>query len=896
MSEVEKEMFFQRARTLFDIDSSDILTEFRAPAKQRANEIKFSNKGNYQFIIGFIAGNEITSESIIHQIIDKRIPVDLVLIIEDIPKDKSLNICEELLTKHLIPYKIVKDSEWKSNLLSGYYGEYFNQFKEINSIPLGRTILHHHLYTETIEFDKPVFWIIDDDISFQSLLDSESKLKNIDIFTIINNSFERADAIIGDISNDPPVPLLSCIRSQLIDFYYSLTAIGTLQGDIFDIRVKPDYYYDLSDLHSNHLEVPLYHLFVDKNDFETILSGKALSRPALQKELTSTKETVKRRGANTLVLNRELLKYYPVINLQVNNKHARRGDLVWALFNQVVSNKKIHEHTFSVKHNRPISEFDLDKELNKSAYDIIGYAFAKSILSVIEKIKRETSPNRPKDIFDKLILENYFKYFVEQYEHFLIHRKTRFLINYYRIIGIIDLIAKKVDFVEQYQNLFADETKLDAFESTLFEAQEENTLKLFFNELTTAIWTFSKSITEISEDENNYIEMLKLYFGINKKLHKLGSGAEGIAFTDDVYVYKCFFNILESEWNFLKTISSNFGDCDILERIECHQQGGYRFIRYQFHLFNQVEVVDIPKLVSFLKFCKANQFVYTNFKPDNFIQTEIGNLKLVDYGKSFEPFDGDKFLNSIKRAFLLHRFPSLSNNEFQKLASKINKNEFPNEISGWEGLWRAVEPRRKEEILDSEVVKIIKSLNPSNVLDYGAGKCKTAKLIMTKTEAKVYVFDVDTKLMATRCMDFHKYNPEDNTFNNYFDVALLNLVLCEVEIKVVEVILKNIFIALKPEGHLVVSICNPDFAHVQKSEFQQRNSVPQNNKVEELLTKTCIYMAKQKLEYHRPVENYAELFKKAGYRIVSTMDTPGYNIETLESASDFKIFQLEIDK
>jgi hypothetical protein len=35
---------------------------------------------------------------------------------------------------------------------------------------------------------------------------------------------------------------------------------------------------------------------------------------------------------------------------------------------------------------------------------------------------------------------------------------------------------------------------------------------------------------------------------------------------------------------------------------------------------------------------------------------------------------------------------------------------------------------------------------------------------MTKTEAKVYVFDVDTKLMATRCMDFHKYNPEDNTF------------------------------------------------------------------------------------------------------------------------------------
>lgn len=78
-----------------------------------------------------------------------------------------------------------------------------------------------------------------------------------------------------------------------------------------------------------------------------------------------------------MVFNRELLHYYPVINVSVNHKFARRGDLLWVLFNQIVSEHKIVEHTFSIQQNRTISKFDLHRELEKSAYDIIGYAFNK---------------------------------------------------------------------------------------------------------------------------------------------------------------------------------------------------------------------------------------------------------------------------------------------------------------------------------------------------------------------------------------------------------------------------------------------------------------------------------------------------------------------------------------
>ncbi|MCB0538296.1 MAG: glycosyltransferase [Bacteroidetes bacterium] len=896
MREEVRQHFFQRAKKYFSIEQSEILINQHQEKSIIKSELEFKNKGDYQFVIGFIAGNEIIAQRIAKQIIEKKIPVDLVLIIEDVPKGATLADTKNIFKEFSIPYLIVKDGDWKQNLKSGHYGAYYQQFSDINSIPIGRTILHHHLFTETTSFDNPVFWIIDDDITFRSIVSPYSEIDTIDVFNIINENKDKAEALIGGISNDPPVPLLSCIRSQLVDFYYSSISDDISECDSFSLREKPDYYYDLSDLHSDHLEVPIYHSSISDYDLKQIFSGKSLSRPSLQKEVRAIDRTITRRGANTLVFNRELLQYYPVINIEVNNKHARRGDLLWTLLNQVVSGRTIFEHTFSVEHNRPITEFDLRKELDKAAYDIIGHAFAKAILKSIKKIQQETEPHRPKDVFEKLIQDDFYNRFFDAYSYFLNRRKARFLMNFYRISGLTNLLSEHRATAKNIHRHLADESRLVAFEQTMTEALQEETLKSFFRELTTAIWSYSKSITEVSEDDDKYRSHLEKFFNLKKKLRKLGSGAEGIVFTDDISVYKCYFNILDNEWEFLKSKAECFSKSDFLEKIEWFETDAFRFIRYPYHHFRPLQNISVLQLTAFLKFCKQYDFVFTNIKPSNFIQTSSEAIKLIDYGKSFEPFNREKFINTIKRAFLLYKNPTMKSEDFQKLTARINVDEEPTEIKGWEKLWKAVEPRKKEEILDAEIVSIIKEFNPEKVLDYGSGKCKTSKQIESETTAKVFVYDINESVLTARCGDFQRYFPNDSTFDSIFDLALLNLVLCEVDNETLNSILSNIKRALKKSGKLIVSVCNPDFAHVHQTEFQNRNSIPQSNTNEEIITKTCIYTGNKKVEHHRPTENYLRLFRQQGFNITKATDTDGINLETLEPAADFKIFVLTSEK
>ena len=892
MSETDKEKFWVRAENYFAVSRVEIETIHPIINKTIKQHIQFTDKGKYQFIIGFIAGNDTIAERIAHQIIDKDIPVDLVVIIDDTPKGRSLVQCEEILKSNGISYKFVHHRDWQGNLKSGHYGSYFKQFSEINSIPLGRTILHHHLFTETIEMQCPVYWIIDDDISFSAITREDEAGKPVNLFEIINEHYQSVDAIIGSISSDPPVPTLCCMRGQLVDFLHSHKAGNSLNSDFLNLRLKPDYYYDLSDVHSDHLETPIYHTATGEKELELIFSGKSLSRQALQRELKSEAKTVTKRGANTLVFKRELLQYYPVINLEVNKRFARRGDLLWSLLNQVVSDKKILEHTFSLDHNRPITEFILKKELDKAAYDIIGYAFNKGILAVINEIKAQTNPHRPKDFFEKLNQENYYQQFLKIYTYFLERRKTRFLMNYYRIIGLTKLLSEDFAMAVAFYKQVSDIQALNAFHALLSDAQNEETLKSFFSDLRDTMWTYSHSIIDITEDDKKHQAAIEGFFGLKKKLRKLGSGAEGVAFTDENLVYKSYYNIPDDSWVFLKEKSACFSNHALLEGIECFESIDNKFVRYPFHSFKPLSKVDPVEMVSFLKFCKENGFVFTNINPKNCIQAHTGQMKFIDYGRSFEPFTEEKLLNATKRAYLLWRFPKMDNSSFQKLTARINIGEEPDEIKGWERFWLAVSPRRKEEILDAEVITIIKAQQPKRLLDYGSGKCKTARQIKSETGAEIYVYDVDKAVLENRCKDFPRYKPNDKSFDSSFDCALLNIVLCEVENSIVDEILADVSTALIPKGKLVISVCNPDFAHIHKTEFQNRNFVPKDNGTEEVISKTCIYTGKQKTEYHRPVSKYIEKFSKFGFVIETTIDTKGIDIETLEPASDFMIFVL----
>jgi hypothetical protein len=474
MSDEIRREYFEWAYKLFNIKQSEIEVKENTESHFYKNDICFNQKDNYyQLVIGFIAGNDKIAMRVVKQIIQK-IPADLILIIDDAPKLENLNGTYQLLNENNITFKIVRYKEWNENLANGYYGEYFEKFDDINSIPLGRTILHRHLFDETTHVENPVYWIIDDDIDMNAISTNET---SFNFFDLINENINKTDAIIGGISNDPPIPALSCIRTQLVDFMHSYG--NATNSDLQNIYQKADYYYDLSDIHSDHLETPILKSGITENNLHQIFSGKAVFRPALQRELKSEYKTITRRGANTIVLNREILRLYPVINLEVNDKFARRGDLTWALFNQVVSNKKFIEHTFCINHNRPLSKFNLDKELDKSAYDIIGYAFNKAIFQVIENIKKDENA----DVFAELLAECNFNELKRIYLCVLQRRKARFIMNYYRIVGLTKIISEKFGFGKEYYEEFKDERKVSLFDNIMFNAASEKHLKIFLEEL-----------------------------------------------------------------------------------------------------------------------------------------------------------------------------------------------------------------------------------------------------------------------------------------------------------------------------------------------------------------------------------------------------------------------------
>lgn len=474
MSEEIKQEYFEWANKLFTIKQSEIETKQNFEPLFYINEIDFNQKDkSYQLVIGFIAGNDNIAMRLVRQIIQK-IPANLVLIIDDAPKLENLDGTYQLLYESNIPFKIIRYKEWNTNLINGYYGEYFEKFDDITSIPLGRTILHRHLFDETAHFEKPVYWIIDDDIDLNAISTSKTGFQ---FFDLISQNINRTDAIIGGISNDPPIPTLSCIRTQLVDFLYSYGR--KINSDFINIHQKPDYYYDLSDLHSDHLETPVLKAGITETHLHQIFSGKAVFRPALQRELTSENKTITRRGANTIVLDRAVLRLYPVINLEVNDKFARRGDLTWALFNQVLSNKIFIEHTFCINHNRPLSKFNLERELDKSAYDIIGYAFNKAVFQVIENIKK----NESTDVFAELLRETNFNDLKRIYILYLNRRKARFIMNYYRIIGLTKIVYEIFGLGKEYFEQLSDESKIALFEKIMTNAVSETLLKKFLEEL-----------------------------------------------------------------------------------------------------------------------------------------------------------------------------------------------------------------------------------------------------------------------------------------------------------------------------------------------------------------------------------------------------------------------------
>ena len=314
------------------------------------------------------------------------------------------------------------------------------------NISKARTFLQKEVFEHCKQNNiEPIVWLLDEDMEVDQRINEYLPR----LYTYKN----RYDVLIGSIEGDSPNASFSGINVQLLDLIHNLKYLDTLDdNELFPNHEKhnkrlrekyPDYYYDLSSKHREHLEEFFYIIPLHSKEkvsevrdriyasLENIISGQNIFRPIVQEKISDYEDTLL-RGGNTFVLNLETLRVKnPTI--KVNNQTLRRSDMLWALINKEFLRHKIVKTDFVVLHNR---NYDSKEELSieKTVAENGGSIVFNALRQYYEyREKRDFSVVLGKQIMRKkeAIEKNFFmiKKHIEQLKRFKNPHLTTFIKN-----------------------------------------------------------------------------------------------------------------------------------------------------------------------------------------------------------------------------------------------------------------------------------------------------------------------------------------------------------------------------------------------------------------------------------------------------------------------------------
>ncbi|UCE74561.1 MAG: class I SAM-dependent methyltransferase, partial [Methanomassiliicoccales archaeon] len=826
------------------------------------------------------------------------------------------------------------------------------------SIASSRTMLQHYLYLESQVHPGAVVWILDDDSRIDNLLyqtDSTVSKGNVEIITNIKRlkGYDIAIAL-GTVTGDPPLPFTSCIRTQLVDLYHNLEWMANLNPNkTFPNRCSEnmecrsnyhDYYYDLSRDETDQLETPFWYV-PEKDRIEvktafinmiealpSIKQGRRVFRPIISKAYVNPMQQMIpsiHRGGNTFVFHISSLRDYPNIVPNIKGKDTRRSDMVWCLLNRYITGRKVIEVPIPVRQDRSyIAEEKLD--FNKLMEDIQGYAVYSSLQDVfLEKVKERQLVGE-KTYGDELLNFNSedIELALYKFDKYLNERTLAFELSYLRIVGLLSQFKKYTDKKNKnkywwlnnglYENTckilqeFIESLNNEYKEGSLIEFREkvENVnkkiIRSYFKQLKESVNRYKSNQPLITDEFIEFAEnLIKNKFNV-KVLKLLGYGEESIVFTDGQRVYKYFYH-----WKKLITPEQKLFISSLVEKLkgyktlypiaEVRTWREHFCIVYPYEESTEYKGGYLDDIYLFLKECKDAGIVYRNVHPNNFIVTNTG-LKLIDYGSDIHPFSDEEYNKMIRRAYLMYLYHDRENLKdlMRKSIKTINLPEFEH----FKHFQRAIEPRTKEEILDSAIVYMVENINPKSVLDYGCGKGKISEKLC-QDGLEVQAFDIDDNVITnnkSRKGNVRYYGPNEISElinNDYkFDCIICNLVLCVIEEDdELRKILFNIRNKIREDGDRIITVCNPEDILIQKTEIQQR-ILPENANLEDkfIFKKNILSTGNVRIDIHRTIDIYQEEFERMGLIVNNIHKTDGSDVENLVSASDFVIFHLEVSK
>ena len=954
MEPVDANAFLDRARLNFGCDPLRVLQQPKD--KSVMEQLPHSSERNYSLVIGAIVSDTDSLDNVLLGTISlKRSTGSVVaLVISD-----NAGLTEYMekagirLASEGIKLKIVSPGEAQIAADKGDLGQYYVDEKNRTGIAFGRTVLQRYVYLMCLNYPDPVAWIIDDDISLKSIY--WGKLDRVvsgnELSGLINKwKREGVSIAIGKVGGDPPVPIMSTSRTQMLDLFFNAKAmlfraihsnVDKRPGDNSDIiNNSPAYFYDFPEDSFRHLETPVWNNLEESahedNSWFSMLSSdpkillrKEVFRPAIypmqggscgDKYFSQySEEFGPVRGGNTIILDIERLRDFNNSAPRSSDLGFRRGDTLWTVLNKRLGSRRplrkadIIVSTSLMLTQSRIGDETLDEMRQKLIADTLGSAFVRSIdMLLLDKKKRDPCYE---DYYDPLnFSDSDAAGLLSSMDRQIDRRVRQIFLNSWRIRGLSKSIRNTLEEFSHYScggdyhlkpvlNGIADICNLM---ETLFGRKEiddlverikrfnREELAVFTRQLAPSCRQFGDALPiHYEEAEIEKVkEVIKSSCG-SGELINVGSGKEGLVFTDGVHAYKYFhygrFGLDSKSRKFLdeKIIGRKFSGLVSLKKII--SAGDNLILQEEYLPGETYHGGNLNDLVSLLKECKSGGIVIKNVAPKNLIYSDKG-LKFVDLGRDLEPFTERGFERMCRRAYLTYRWHFRE--DLHELLSRSNQETSFPELFGFEYFLDLLYDRDTSEISVPFTTGIIKNSLYNRILDYGCGKGQISDELEIGFDVSVYDKDISDYRNKHKNGSIAKVLDRENLDRisqdlEKFDLVLVSLVLCTVDDIEAREILADARRLVRNGGELMVVICNPFNLHNRKTNTHEKIGVLDDYHHGFTYEKKMSSTGRIRLEYHRPVGWYIDEMKKAGFQPYDFSESDGTSFDTVSPGSDF---------
>ena len=899
MDETQKRQFCARANEKFGWRRpvrSDERTRAQSPPASPITPVGPARP--FRILVAFSSLSKQLAQRRLTEIANLRssgVPISDVILIGDFPTTDDAPILAEGFNLQL-----TERATWEQNARSGLYGDHLRHPATWESIAFGRTLCQHHVYEAAKTYDRPIVWLVDDDVILDNLwTDGGNPLSATDFVSCLEALSRDVDVGIGRVAGAPPLPAAATIRTQLLDLASDLCA--THAPEIVDQDITPilgnDSYYDLSTAGGAHLEFPARCTLVDAapttHDIDErlvdIAAGRAPSRPVLPtSQFLSEATDPPVCGGNRFIFDIATLRETPHATPHSRLGDWRRADTLWA---HILKENGPRSPFRSAYRIRPVSigvsqERDSMHRASTETLilDILGAALLRSVRAVPQVLR----DNPPADSALNLACES-FRSEAEK-------RLRRAALNMWRIRGLTQQITHlrgqaPAETRERLQRL---QTKMDpeVFRTAIQEIDVyEEDFKNFLRQLPRIRKTFRAQL-EPRLDPAMVHEAASWLRGIGHNVSNeiLGHGAEGFVLVGDEGAIKVFYSGVRhfrpDQLEFLHSLCATPGET-IATPSRMVQDGGRLAIQIPHYGGPHYAGGRILEILDILAEAHTRKLVHSNFCPNNLLVTPQG-LALVDVGRSLEKWTDAGYREMTKRAYLTYRWwfrPDLP----QLMRVALTDDELP-ELEGFLDFHAAISRRSMEALSYDEVLALTNSTTPGNVLDHGAGR---QRLSLRLAEAGWTVDAYDPSPITGLAPHPRVHVIARPAFETSYDLVVSNMVLCEVSDNDAANILNELRGVVTVSGRAIVGICNPMLASsISTTGHTKSARIPYERST--WYTKDTAHGGVRR-DRHRPLSWYHRLFREHGFLVDAITAGDGVDRELLAPLSEHVHFHLTPD-